>query len=780
MNAKKLNRILSFLLSAVLSTSAIVGCSKSVENVDVSVRTPEIDSEIIVEEIVDNIQKEIDSDNNEKPSAEYVETMAESLVMSEKWDDYVGDVETFVYGLISNELSYSYDVFSAYVELPDKTEVYGIGYTNYESCFTNDDDSLAFFESGFVPFYGEIPIPQDAFDDGLILHNMEYEDDDTTFILSYESSPFENHCVVYNQYIKYGVNNQGVINIEAVPYEKGKCDEELGTLYSFDEKKNLFDTEVGNCILLNGESLSSQIDYDQLEKEINYVLETQDSNFLDVDVNTYAFQSQEAIVDYLRNMQEETFLGYRVSELTRVAEAMNPLDCIQVNSDGIGVVNLEEAPKEGEEAIVKWLVGTGCVILTAVGIVGSMVFIEVPPLSSASGAITGTAIEIFMEVVVSNEKLVDINWGKVALASATGAISGFLAPYIWASTGGAGATYYLADSSIDGLLAGIEQSVAAFMDGERGIEIARQFGKGTALGFALSGAFKGAAKVAGKVLKKVAPAVSKAGGKLLKSVTGKTSKAQTSGFSKLISKLRMAPGKLGKPLTALKKSADGSVLHSEYVSKKIAERIKLEKASELLSVSLNSLRKSDIVDKNGKIISKEVIKELAQTAQDNELLGYFLVGGEFVEIKKMNSVVGVFFDSSKYQSVNLPKGLVSDRQLNFEEAAKLFKKDWISDPSEIPDPIAKKIEESGKALADIEPRKLVELIQNSEMVLHENIDLKSITLVARTVHDKANEMGVGHFGGYGLAKHLKEYMAEKYYDRFLSALSTDLVLMQNN
>jgi hypothetical protein len=57
------------------------------------------------------------------------------------------------------------------------------------------------------------------------------------------------------------------------------------------------------------------------------------------------------------------------------------------------------------------------------------------------------------------------------------------------------------------------------------------------------------------------------------------------------------------------------------------------------------------------------------------------------------------------------------------------------------------------------------------MVMHENIDLQTITLVSESIHT-ASEGGISHMGGYGLAKYLKQHMGVEYFDRFLSAAST--------
>ena len=66
---------------------------------------PEIDTSAIAKTIINEIQQDMDLPNESFP------------ILSSNWEDYVGDYETFGYGLLANELKYAYDVFSAYVQL---------------------------------------------------------------------------------------------------------------------------------------------------------------------------------------------------------------------------------------------------------------------------------------------------------------------------------------------------------------------------------------------------------------------------------------------------------------------------------------------------------------------------------------------------------------------------------------------------------------------------------------------------------------------------------------
>ena len=697
---------------------------------------------------------------DEPVNLEFIE--GQLLLISDDWEDYIGDYETIVYGLLTNQLEYKYDVFPAYVELSNGTPVFGLAYTDYSECYTDSTETEAYFTAGFLSSYGEIGIPEEEFNSGLTIYNLDYENEATTFIWKYSSDPFQEHCVIYGQYLIYGVDESGQIFYENRPYDRDTCDEELGSLYSYDEGRYLLEQDLGNYTNIDGLSLSEQIDYDELERQINLYLESQDVNFAQIDIESNLYHAQEAVVTYLLSIQEESFLGYDVDLLVNEAQNLDPKECIRMTSDGISVVDIDDIPNSGAEPLVKWLVGTSCVILTAVGMVGSVVFIECPPLSAASGAVAGAAIDMFMQVVIENASLEEVNWSKVAMAAVTGAVSGYLGPYMMANF--SGASYFVADSALDGLLGGIEHAATAWLDGDSGAEIAKQFGFGFALGFAMSAGFKAMGNVAEKIATKASPVLQK---------LGKTV------FPNLSKKVSALSGKFGELIIGLKKVADASPFHSEYISKKLSHRELLrimdEGSDGLMKKSFDSLKKDGIIDENGDVITKEALEQVFKTAEDGATIGYFKLDDELIHIVKKNGAVGIVFDPQKFQTVTLPFDLINNRNDNFAEAAKILKKQWLDDPSTMPNSLAEAIKNSGIELESMEPEKIVDIIRKSDWVLHENIDLKTVTLVSRSLHDKA-EGGIAHMGGFALAKYLKEHMGHIFFERLVSSAASSYVV----
>lgn len=764
---KRINRrILSILLIISLISSLFTGCGSHTASMEDRSESTKEDSRLSSTE--DEIGTKIDTEMLvDKEGSEILYSL------SSNWEDYVGDTETFVYGLLMNELSYTYDVFPASIVLSDGLSVFGIAYTDYEECYTDEKETKAYFMAGFIPGVGELPIPEGEFDAGLLIENLEFQDENTDFILKYQSDAFSEHCVVYGKYVTYGVSPEGQMFFEESKYEHGKCDESLGSLYSFDEARYVYDVDLGEYVYISGESLATQLDYVALEKEINKILETQDANFAAVEVETSVYFAQEAVTNYLLSLQEETFLGYDVNTLVEAANTLDPMECYRITSDGLMTIDLEYST---EDEVARWLVGTAGIIAVAAGMVGSIVFIECPPLSAVSSAIAGTGIEMFMQVVISNQKVPDVKWSKVAIAACSGAISGYLGPYIAATT--AGAKEFIVDSMLDGMIGGIEQTVFAWMDGAEGVEMIKSFGYGFALGFGLSAGFKGIGKVFSKVADKALPVISNA--------TKKTMPM----LSKKVSRMTHVAG---KKLYTFKKAADKTIFHSKYVANKLAfkqvAQLTESTATRLKQRSFAQIKKNDgILDTNGRPISIVQLEELFDSAQDGSVIGKFMVDDDVISIKRQNGMVGIVYDESKYLTVEIPNGLRNvgyttkkEKDLyradNFTEAAKELKKVWVDKPDTIPDSI--KIALGDAELEDVLPEKIVSIIRDSKngWVLHENIDMKTITLVPRELHDFAKG-GIAHMGGFGLVGYVKSYMGKTFFDRFMSAAATQAVIAQ--
>lgn len=402
-NAKGLfKKVIAIVLVVCMISSMLSGCASSNQIPEL-----EIDTSAIADTITTEIQNQADS-------TEQAELPVETA-FSTDW---------FVYEKIFSDYSLAYDTFDAVLHLGDGTEIVGIGYTDFSAYYETTDGELGFFPAGFIADVGGI-IPYDQTEDGLIIENLDYTDEKYQFVYAYDTEPFMEHCVVNGQYLKYGVNDNGAITYEAQAYQRGYCDESLGALYSYDEGKYLFDPDMGTYIPISGTSLFESIDYTELEAEVNRILAEQDANFSEQDVITSAYMAQEAVVSYFLSMQEETFLGYDVDELVACAEELDPMECIRITPEGYIIIEVENNPPEGADAVAKWAVGIGCGIV----VIGSTALnIFVPAARPFCGAITGAAIDVFMQVVIDNQTVDNIQWSKVAVAAVSGAMMAWLCP----------------------------------------------------------------------------------------------------------------------------------------------------------------------------------------------------------------------------------------------------------------------------------------------------------------------------------------------------------------
>ena len=313
---KRLKKIIALLLVLITVISTLSSCG---------VKEPELseDEKNKITEMITNILTPMIT---EQPTNDPKVTPAVNITnkaipviyqenVSYNWEDYVGNIDAFVYGLIVTQLEQLYEVFGACITLEDGTVIHGIAYSDYAYVFEDEEDKSVFFPAGFIPFIGEPVLPISIVDEGIEIENLEYNDDKFGFVLAYQTPEFADHCVVWDKYIKYGVTNEGTIYYTCEDYNLEKCDKNLGTLYSYDEEKPVIDKDYGEYVPPTGESLYTWIDYQALQDEVNRILEQQDEYFKNIDIQTIAYYSKSSVEASLLALQEESFMGYRVNSI---------------------------------------------------------------------------------------------------------------------------------------------------------------------------------------------------------------------------------------------------------------------------------------------------------------------------------------------------------------------------------------------------------------------------------------------------------------------------------
>ncbi len=425
-------KVISLVLSLALLVSCMSGCAQK-PAVDTE---PVIDTETIAEIISAELQETL------APTAPQMPVPTFRLSEDER------NIESFVYGKLFADYSLAYDVFYAALQLPDGDEITGFAYTDYATYYESDNEDIGFFPVGFIADEG-YEIPSMDGEDGLIVVNMDFSDDKIQYVYAYDTAPFQEHCVINGQYLRYGVGASGAIEYTTQPYQRGVCDESLGALYSYDDNKFLFDPDMGNYVPINGKSLYEALNFNDIEAEVNRILEEQNMNFSQQEIVSSVHIAQEAVVSYLLSMQQETFLGCNVADLVAAASEIDPMECIRITPDGYVIINVDNAPPEGPDAVAKWTIGICCGIV----VIGSTALnIFVPAARPLSGAITGAAIDVFMQVVVENHTLSDVNWSKVAVAAVSGALMAWACPLAAGQVTGAATKAF--ESAVLGKLCG--------------------------------------------------------------------------------------------------------------------------------------------------------------------------------------------------------------------------------------------------------------------------------------------------------------------------------------
>lgn len=707
-------RFVSVLLILTMFVSLLTGCGKTEEEMSFPTGSASITLSPTGEAISNTptVRPKTPSVTQTVNNGVKVVAKDAGLVVSEDWRDYVGNLEVFVYGLIATDLGTHFDVFPAAVTLSDGTEVCGIAYTDYSECFGNEDGTDGIVTAGFVSAIGDEAVPIDEFESGLEIENLEIPETTFSYILTYRSDACKSHCVVYGQYLVYGIDNDGRAFYESQPYQSGQYDESLGSLYSYDEARYIVDFEVGEFIPLTGVPIIESIDFASIEKEINDIISRQNVNFVSVDTESCIAVSKAAVKSYLLSLQEETFLGYDVKTLVDLAEDLDARECFRITEDGLMVISVKPIFRE-PTSLMKWIVGSATVIAFAVSSLGSFVASECPIISSAFGAIAGTAVELFMQVVVENKDVRDVNWNTVALAAVTGAVGGAIYTYVGAFSDES-LPFSVLDTLIDGTLGGAERVLRSKMNGSDWEEAIDQFGSG----FIIASVASVGTKALFKTIGKLTPG---------KPVAGSSKDIQQG-----------TKTKFHELLEEIKAKLDGSKFHSETLMRRHME--------EQIEHSIKQLSGS-ITDLDGNSIDKSQLAQIAKKAKDGEQIGYvFSESGKVQALRKWNQNVGPDFPEETIGTAYVGK-IVADRPTNYNNAAAVFLEEYKKNPDKIPKEIIELMDETGNNIEDITVNKFVEMIKKSKYVFHECADLKTVIIMSRAVHEEFR-----HAGGYSVAK----------------------------
>ena len=744
-------KILSVFVSISMVSSIIAGCVSTL----ITGIKPAAAHVAQTASVQNTLQMAVSASQNISRDQQVFIDYGEDTAAAHRWDEYIGDFDMFVYGLLVSEYSSIYEVFNGMITLPDGTDIYGIGYTDFDSYFESDD-GLGFFPAGFIPLIGESDIPEEDIESGLEIIDIDQMDIGLSFVLAYDIEPFLQHCVIWNKYLQYGIDEDGRITYNTEDYVRGHCNESLGALYSYDERRFVFDPNVGNYRYIVGQSLYTPIDYAALEAEVNRILEEQDFNFSMVEVRTAVYTAQEAYNNYLLSLQEESFMGYPVKDLIALSEQLDPMQLIRLTPEGHVIVNIADEIPNTADALTKWLTG----IRIGITLACTGVSIMIPAFAPAAGAISMASCNVFSQILDENRSLSNINWGKVAISAVTGAMLAWAIPTMSGNithdlilNGASEAVSKLAGYSLQGIssgvIHGVSDSISNMMDGQNLNETWDIFLISAAQSAAISLAFSGAFEVLNPVMEKIAPVLDDVIDNFtvqLKKVLGEKPNGW---FSRAVNKIgewdvhqiHLDNEELDRFLTP----------RSVYESAKVASQ-ELNIQSAFKAEAYRLLPKNDnnfnYFSKDGQLLSKDLIDiddmnfiiKPSDTC-DPDILNYFEQRG-ISELQVVNGVIN-FSDVSHYTFI-AEEGISSNRAVNFLNYSNQLAKEWGKDPSKIPPEIRKLLTET--ELENLTGTIVRRILQEAGITFHEGAD-NAVYLVNRVIHEN-----IKHAGGVFLAK----------------------------
>lgn len=803
-------RTISLVLSIVILLTTLVSCGiGSNINSDTDLDSVEFDSDIIsdiVSDILSDIESDseldtgsdlvsdlesdsntdIDSDTDSNTDADdlvdngynqVVSLLSNSTEISTTPDDYVGDLDVFTYGIIITALELYYDVFTASVVLSTGKEIFGIAYTDYSSAYLDEEDGRTYISTGFMPLIGQTAVEDDEFEKGLLVYDLAIDEEtfEYSYVWEYKSGAYKEHCVVFNNYLVYGVDESGAVFNEYKPYVRGECDEDIGSLYSYDEGRNVYlssEDVGGEYVPLKGESITDEIDFDELAKQATEAINNQNINFAEHDIETYVYEAKAAVDAFLLSLQEETFLGWSVQDLIAQSQNLDPLECLRITEDGLKVIDIEKTPPPQADKATRWLVGISCAVISILAMVVSA---YCPYLKPVMGALQGAAMDILFQVAVNATTLDNIDWRKVALSAVMGAIGSAVSMGFGKidSVGKAiGATV------VDAFLGGTESAIITAMDGGDLDESIKSFGTGAVVAGLISGVFNFGefginkaidAKKASQSAKNVANNSKKTGS----AVKGAADDGTGNVIKKSKSTLKeIDDDTLGAAVGAKKKADIGIDLdYDADTSKPKVSRKKIQAVNErLFKKGVKNAPKSFVDEATGETINFNNMTDKLDYFRNKAdgIVGYIEGDDGVFYIIKKESKISALGDPKKFSTTTID-GMTANRNINIPKAIESFKKDWLNNidsmPPEVKNGLIQEFAGSSveEALEGCSITKLTKII-NQHFEVHELIDLKTVQLIPKSLHKS-----VSHMGGRSLAEFIETYFGTQYLSKYVQA-----------
>jgi hypothetical protein len=404
-----------------------------------------------IEESTDNTIFDFTLEHNEKELTEEVienfAILASTISQSTGVGLQLSDRESFLTAVIMLDLyDLGYDVFPTRIRTKS-VEIWGLGYTDYMETFEYEcaqNSSSIYFGAGFVSLPNQPILSSSDIKEGLFLDDFsnEVNADETPeygFLLSFTESygsiayVVDGELVIYDieethiNFEVYTPNESTIISQYASCKAQGK---EFDTVYSYDDGRNIFDSNIGDAYNVSATSLNTLLDPVFAKSEYERYVAEQTTNGFTVDTLNYVYISYAALESYLLSQQDESLLGIDVQEFYEMERSIGANEYYTVDASG----NLTKLsfPLEKEDKAT-WMdrlagaalaIGTMCVgviIVAAISVFSCGAATAAAPYIVSS--FIGAGMEIFMQTVVQGIKIQDLNWLRVGIAAVSGALA---------------------------------------------------------------------------------------------------------------------------------------------------------------------------------------------------------------------------------------------------------------------------------------------------------------------------------------------------------------------
>lgn len=250
------------------------------------------------------------------------------------------------------------------------------------------------------------------------------------YIYSIEES-YSSHYISNNRYVVYSVE-YSVIDYWFYDNITDNYDLTLGKIYNYDLDRVVYDPELGyNSPKISAQGLNTLTDYELAKSNFRSYIETQNENGLQVNTMSTAYISYAALNEWKLNNQDESFLGISAEEIYQFEAGLSITEYYIVSYDPeTGENSLEKVefplppePTSFWEAL--WdVVNEWYGKIASIGLIIGGIIVTCVAGPVVGGAMLGAGIELFNQCILEGKKLTEVNWLKVAVATAAGAIAG--------------------------------------------------------------------------------------------------------------------------------------------------------------------------------------------------------------------------------------------------------------------------------------------------------------------------------------------------------------------